>query len=123
MNTYVIKEFYENYVFIHSYITQKEFDYLYYKFFHSLTINQMMDIDNIVIIKNDDCQVISQIFDGKEIIKHSIGSMVNSQLIIHQGPLIGLENNLERINKSKRIAFLNCEIFENMMKVPLEIVK
>lgn len=55
----------------------------------------------------------------------SSGIIENDRVRILSGPLMGMEGNIRRIDRHKRIAYLEIEMFGRTveMKVGLEIIK
>ena len=47
-----------------------------------------------------------KLFDNQDVIKHSVGNIVNSQLIVDEGPLMNMEDKVIKINRHHRIATL-----------------
>lgn len=62
-----------------------------------------------------------RLLDNKNIIRHSVGNIVNSKLIVEEGPLVNLENKVIKIDRHKRLAILKSDFF-NKITVPLEVV-
>ena len=57
--------------------------------------------------------------------KMSEGMIENDQVVIFDGPLKGMEGTIKRINRHKRVALIQMELFERVMQVEvgLEIVE
>lgn len=65
-------------------------------------------------------------FGGEEqITRMSEGIIVNSQVLVRSGPLMGKEGLIKKIDRHKRKAYLEVELFGRMQKVQvgLEIVE
>lgn len=62
-----------------------------------------------------------RLLDNKNIIRHSVGNIVNSKLIVEKGPLVNLENKVIKIDRHQRLAVLKSDFF-NKITVPLEVV-
>lgn len=78
---------------------------------------------SVEIIETEKKKVFERIFDDEWIIKKSTGDIINKRLIIYDGPLIGFENKIVKINRHKRFAFLDFGMDgNNVTKVPLEVV-
>ncbi|WP_050638280.1 transcription termination/antitermination NusG family protein [Candidatus Stoquefichus sp. SB1] len=123
-----IKEFqtsymYPDYIFIRTSLNQEEFKMKYDDFFRS--IRQMADLleyDGMIALTSVEQMLLEKMFDNQDVIKHSTGHIVDSHLMINEGPLIGLEKRIKKIDRHKRVAILDCNIFGRIMKVPLEVI-
>lgn len=114
---------YPDYIFVKTTLSKELFHKQYKDVFQILSryIN-LMEYDNYVSLKPEEQYVLERLLNGGDIIQHSIGNIVNSQLKIEQGPLVGMEDQIQKINRHKRIAYLHCDMFGKAMKVPLEVV-
>ena len=74
-------------------------------------------------IRIEEQKIIEQMMDENDLIKASVGNIVNGKLIVEVGPLKGLEDCVRKIERHDRWADLEMELFEEcrMMKVGLEI--
>ena len=63
--------------------------------------------------------------DSKQLVEMSSGIIENDRVQILSGPLMGMEGNIRRIDRHKRIAYLEIEMFGRTveMKVGLEIIR
>lgn len=87
---------------------------------------KMLKADNeIVPIYPEEEAVLTRLVDQDEIVKMSEGMIENDRVIIFDGPLKGMEGTIKRINRHKRIAVLQIELFERVIQVMvgLEIVE
>lgn len=119
---YVVKELYPNYIFIKSKLNEEEFMEKYKHFF--LNVQETFSLvkqGNKYVMETREQELYEKLFNGKEIITHSIGNIEESKLKIEQGPLKGLEEYVIKIDRHKRIAILNVGIFNQSIKVPVEI--
>lgn len=123
-----VKEFqasfmYPGYIFIRTSLSQNEFKCRYNEFFHSIHhMAELLEYDDVISLPEQEQVLLEKMFDEQDIIKHSIGHIVDSQLMINEGPLIGLEKRIKKIDRHKRIAILDCDLLGRIMKVPLEVV-
>lgn len=123
-----VKEFqtsymYPDYIFIRTSLNQEEFKMKYDDFFHSINHKaRLLEHDEVVSLSSVEQALLEKMFDNQDVIKHSTGLIVDSHLMIHDGPLIGLEKSIKRIDRHKRIAILDCNILGRIMKVPLEVI-
>lgn len=113
--------------------------FLSYLFIESDNINEFeMQLKNSAtfnkILKNDDiflsldkkeenalCRLIGD--DG--IIGESIGFIDGDKVIVTDGPMVGMEGNIKQIDRHKRLATLEIEMFDRVteVKLALEIIK
>ncbi len=123
----VKKVLFPSYVFVKS-------DLLYVEF--SEKINKLLAKKNYIIkqlrhdllgtpaLSDEEQKVFEKLFDHDNVICHSMGVILNDKVIITEGPLIGYESNIIKINRHKRectllIDFLNEQ---RLITVSLEIV-
>ena len=87
---------------------------------------KMLKMDNeIAAIYPEEEAVLKRLVDADEIVKMSEGMIENDQVVIFDGPLKGMEGTIKRINRHKRVALIQMELFERVMQVEvgLEIVE
>lgn len=86
------------------------------------------------ILKTGDCytpvnakeeQLIRRLTGEGDIVTISSGIIENDKVIIHSGPLKGMEGFIKKIDRHKRKAYLKIEMFNRMVEtcVGLEIVE
>lgn len=113
---------YPDYVFIKTSLSKEEFNG---KFKHTLQSIQrlahLLEYDDCIALDIREQALLEKMLNGGEIVKHSIGKIVNTVLEIEDGPLIGMEKQVKRIDRHKRQAVLNCDMLGRIMKVPLEV--
>lgn len=61
--------------------------------------------------------------DSQYIVKHSSGIIEGDRIKIIDGPLKGLESSIVRIDRHKRLAYLNNVLLGRQIKISLEILK
>ena len=69
--------------------------------------------------------VLERLVEKDEMVDMSYGIIENDRVQILEGPLMGMEGFVKKINRHKRIAVLEMEMFERVMQVEvgLEIVE
>lgn len=69
--------------------------------------------------------MISKLIGDGETVEASIGYAEGDRIIITDGPLEGMESQIRYIDRHKRIAYIEMQLFDRMteVKVPLEIVE
>lgn len=62
--------------------------------------------------------------DENDLIQASVENIVDGKLIVDEGPLMGIEDRVRKIERHNRWADLEMELFEDcgMMRVGLQIV-
>lgn len=119
---YIIKDLYPDYVFIKSEMDQLEFNERFKEFFKSIDgIAQLLESEDVYVLKTEEQILMERLLDNKNIIRHSVGNIVNSKLIVEKGPLVNLENKVIKIDRHQRLAVLKSDFF-NKITVPLEVV-
>jgi transcriptional antiterminator NusG len=61
--------------------------------------------------------VLKRLVDKKETVGMSTGIIENDRVRILEGPLVGLEGTVKKINRHKRTAVLHMELFDRVMRV------
>ena len=81
--------------------------------------------DQIVPLVQEEVELLMRIGTDKQLVEMSSGIIENDRVQILSGPLMGMEGNIRRIDRHKRIAYLEIEMFGRTveMKVGLEIIR
>ena len=89
----------------------------------SLTGTYMKLLTNTV--SEDERINLLRLYSRKNCVESSIGIIVGDRIIVKEGPLIGMESIIRKIDRHKRIAFIEVSIFGDlrMVKVALEITE
>ena len=112
-----------DYLFIKTSLSEQEFNELTKEIEKQLdsTIKILQDETQTVFsLTTQEKRLLESLLDDDYLIKHSTGVIVDSKLIIQEGPLIGKEELIRKIDRHKRLAFLH-NICGRLMKVPLEV--
>lgn len=113
---YIVENlFHGKYVFIKTSLDFDLFKNIYIDFFKSID-------SQLYVLDEEDIVILSSLFNDKGVIVHSIGNIIDKNLICESGPLIGLEENITRIDRHRRLASLSLNMFDQFIKVPLEVV-
>lgn len=81
--------------------------------------------DDVVPISEKEVDLLKRFgLDEKEIVEMSEGIIEGTEIIVTEGPLIGLETFIKRINRHKRKAWIETEMFgrKQEIEIGLEIV-
>lgn len=81
--------------------------------------------DNISALSKEEQAYLVGLMNNDRTVSLSKGEILNGKVLIIEGPLMGYESKIKKIDRHKRRAFLQVEINENIMEVnvSLEIVK
>ena len=81
--------------------------------------------DEIVPLVQEEIDLLMKIGKDKQLVEMSSGIIENDRVQILAGPLMGMEGNIRRIDRHKRMAYLEIEMFGRTveMKVGLEIIR
>lgn len=73
----------------------------------------------------EEVELLMRIGTDKQLVEMSSGIIENDRVRILSDPLMGMEGNIRRIDRHKRIAYLEIEMFGRTveMKVGLEIIR
>lgn len=80
--------------------------------------------DDFVPISREEADFLAGITDGDRSIPMSSGYILNSKTIITSGPLVGNEGIIKKIDRHKRIGFVEFSFMgqPQLVKLPLEII-
>lgn len=81
--------------------------------------------DNISALTEKEQAYLSRLMNSDKVVSLSKGEIIDGKVMIVEGPLMGYESNIKKIDRHKRRAILEVEINGNVMEVnvSLEIVK
>lgn len=120
---YIVTELYPDYVFIKSPLCEKEFKDFFKEFFCSINgFAKLLTQDEVISLPKEEQEVLELFFKDSDVFKHSIGNIVDSVLIVEEGPLVGLEDQVIKIDRHKRMATLTFNLFNTRVSAPLEVV-
>lgn len=112
---------YPNYIFVETNLDEKEFDKLVSELDISTTMKVLQnDAKTVMALSSDEKEFLESLLNDKHSIVHSTGIIVDSKLIVQEGPLRGKEDLIKKIDRHKRTAFLG-NLFGQIFKVPLEV--
>ena len=91
-----------------------------------LTFARMLTVDGrITAIYPEEEAVLRRLVDKDEVVDISKGIIVDDKVIITEGPLKGMEGMIKKIDRHRRTAAIEIEMFDRkvLMNVGLEIVE
>lgn len=98
-------------------------------FFHLKTIEGMTKLigtgQDIIPLKEEEVTFLKRFGGEEQIVSMSEGIIEGTQVIITSGPLMGMEGLIQKIDRHKRKAWLDLELFGRMQQVEvgLEITR
>lgn len=98
-------------------------------FFHLKTIEGMTKLigtgQDIIPLKEEEITFLKHFGGEEQIVSMSEGIIEGTQVIITSGPLMGMEGLIQKIDRHKRKAWLDLELFGRMQQVEvgLEITR
>lgn len=113
-----------NYLFIETSLNEQEFNEMIEEI--EIDLGSMMktlqdETQTIFALTVKEKNLLKSLLNKDYLIKHSTGVIVNSKLIVQDGPLKGKEELIRKIDRHKRLAFLD-NVCGKLMKVPLEVI-
>ena len=78
------------------------------------------DTQTVLALTNDEKKLLKSLLNDDHLITHSTGVIIDSKLIVQDGPLKGKEELVRKVDRHKRLAFLG-NVFGKIVKVPLEV--
>ena len=117
-----------NYVFIQTALEHKEFMALvqtHLRVIEGFYKVLQHDKQGLEVILPSEKQFLQQFTNAQHVIEESIGFIENDKVIITQGPLKGHESMIVKIDRHKRIAFLDFTMFglPKTISVGCDIIK
>ena len=81
--------------------------------------------DEIIPLVQEEIDLLMKIGTDKQLVEMSSGIIENDRVQILAGALMGMEGNIRRIDRHKRMAYMEIEMFGRTveMKVGLEIIR
>lgn len=120
---YIIQDLYPGYVFVKTILSEEIFLKTYSDYFESIKLlATLVKQGDTYALAKEVQSFYEKLIDSQNIIRHSIGNIVDSQLIIETGPLVGLEDKISKINRHKRIAEIKLDQNDMKISCPLEVV-
>lgn len=118
---FVVKEIYPDYIFIKSNLDQEAFDEQFKEYFK--TINGFVDLleyKNTYPLTSEEQLLLEKLLDNTDTIKHTKGMIVDRRFVPTDGPLVGLEDMIKKVDKHRRFATLDTEILTGKLFVAID---
>ncbi|MEG1732979.1 MAG: antiterminator LoaP [Longicatena sp.] len=83
------------------------------------------DKGDIPSLRDEEKAYLESLLDEKKVINKSVGFIENDRVVVVDGPLVGHESYIIKIDRHKRKAMIRMKILSNEIEVsvPLEIIK
>ncbi|MBR3841204.1 MAG: hypothetical protein IKM20_08720 [Erysipelotrichales bacterium] len=78
--------------------------------------------DSCTLLSDSEALIIQTMFHDSNVIGRSIGAIENSVLKVSEGPLMGMESKITKIDRHKRVAYIDMKLLGRDMRLPLEVV-
>ena len=118
---FVVKELYPDYVFIKSNLDKETFVERFKEYFK--TIRGLVDLleykDTYPLTSNEQV-LLEKLLDNTDTIKHTKGIVVDRRFVPTDGPLVGLEDMIKKVDKHRRMATLDTEILTGKLMLAIE---
>lgn len=75
------------------------------------------------LLKPSEQAYLESVLDESNTMRHSLGIIKDDRLMILEGPLVGKEALVKKLDRHKRQAFLDVHLLGKLIKVPLEITQ
>lgn len=116
------KVLFPGYVFV---VTEK-LDEMYQQLGKVIGLTKLIGTgEEIVPLREDEIGFLKDVGGEEQVVQMSEGVIEGEEIIVKSGPLQGLEGYIRKINRHKRKAYLEVEMFGRMQKIEvgLEIVE
>ena len=118
-NNIIPKDWDDSYIIVKTELPYKVVFDRYWSWIRERSLQFRPDED-VIKFKKEEVQLLDKLFD-EDIVLCSVGNIVDGKLIIEKGPLKGLERYISKINRHKRIAYLDFNGELNVLKLYLEV--
>lgn len=89
-------------------------------------LTKLLGTDNVPVALSDkEEQLLRQVTNQEHVAEMSVGVIEGDRLVVNTGPLMGIEGLVKRINRHKRVAVVEVEMFGRLveMELGLEVVE
>lgn len=74
------------------------------------------------MLSDSEATVVQAMFSDTDVIRHSVGTIENMVLTVSDGPLMGMESKVTKIDRHKRVAYVDMQLLGRSMRLPLEVI-
>ena len=121
---YEIKPMFNGYIFVKSTMNQLEFNSLLMKMSKEKDglLKQLVYPDTSAL-KKEEIEMFDRLLDENYVVKMSQAYLQDKRAIIINGPLKYFENDIRKVDKYNKVAYLNLLFMNREIKAGLEIIK
>ncbi len=85
-------------------------------------LSKLVRFDDVIIpISPDEQRVLENMLGDDDIIDNSIGIIDGDTIIVTDGPLAGFESKIRRIDRHKRLAFVEFNMGDNTIEIQMNL--
>ncbi|WP_050638532.1 transcription termination/antitermination NusG family protein [Candidatus Stoquefichus sp. SB1] len=119
---FIVKELYPDYVFIKSSLDMESFDKRFKEYFKTISgLIDLLEYKDTYPLTSNEQVLLEKLLDNADTIKHTKGIVVDQKFVPTDGPLVGLEDMIKKVDKHRRIATLDTSILTGKLMVAIEI--
>ena len=121
---YEVKPMFDGYIFVKSTMNQLEFNSLLMKMSKEKDglLKQLVYPDTSAL-KKEEIEMFNKLLDKSYVVKMSQAYLQDKRAIIINGPLKYFENDICKVDKYNKVAYLNLLFMDRSIKAGLEIIK
>ena len=118
---FIVKEIYPDHVFIKSDLDQEAFDEQFKEYFKMINgLVGLLEYKDTYPLTSEEQSLLEKLLDNTDTIKHTKGVIVDRRFVPTDGPLVGLEDMIKKVDKYRRYATLDTEILTGKLLVAID---
>lgn len=118
---FIVKELYPDYVFIKSNLDIETFDKRFKEYFKTVSgLVDLLEYKDTYPLTNNEQVLLEKLLDNTDTIKHTKGIVIDRKFVPTDGPLVGLEDMIKKVDKYRRYATLDTEILTGKLLVAID---
>lgn len=119
-----LKPLFPNYLFVKTRMEIGEFyDFLRTLSEKSNSLIKLLDKPDVSAMKQTEIQMLEHLMDPAYIVRMSIAYLENRKAIIVKGPLKFFQDNIVKVDKHDRVAYLDLVFMEHRIKLGLQLIR
>lgn len=120
---FLIKELYPDYVFIKSKLDKESFGKRFKEFFKSIKgLIDLLEYEDVYPLNIEEQELLEKLLGDSDVIRHTTGKVVERRFVPTDGPLVGLEDKIKKVDKHNRVATLDSDILTGKLMVAINII-
>lgn len=121
---YEVKPMFDGYIFVKSTMNQLEFNSLLMKMSKERDgLLKQLVYPDASALKKEEIEMFNKLLDKSYVVKMSQAYLQDKRAIIINGPLKYFENDICKVDKYNKVAYLNLLFMDRSIKAGLEIIK